>query len=516
MNETKTEAPLEQAGTRRQYTVAECLFAWACVAAGYAFWRVFPVSASPLGGLVFVTALFAVTATVLLIGKKRLPAMAWVTAASAVVLCGSLVLCDEPLFHHLSYLYAMAAYAYFLFLGGGHAAQSGASDWLLFDLFRAVCILPFCTKGFVFFAMFSGKAKKGGKVLGLLCLGIVLAFVPTVAVLLLLSYDSEFLSLLRRILDVNVWDILSHTASLLFGVPIGMYLFAMFTADVDGSGSHILTHAHGRKAIRAVRIAPSVTVAAATLPLLAVYAVFFVSQWQYYVSGFTGVLPSSFSYASYAREGFFQLCAVAVINLLMILTAIVFTKRREDKPSWLLRVLVPLYSAATLVLIATAVAKMIMYIDTYGLTQKRVYATWFMGVLAVVFVILAVRQFVPRFKALFASAAVCVVMLSVLALGNVNGLIATYNTDRAIDGELSTADVQALEDLGDAAVPSLVRLYKEHEVRGTLQTPHARQVLYALSRADARLERDSDVWSFTLPRYHAKQALASLDTESMH
>lgn len=495
---------------KRTYTASESVYAWFCLLAGYLFCRVFPVNLSPLLGFVFVVLLFGVTTAVLLVKKQRIGALAWAAAVSAVVMNGSLVLSDEALFHHLSYLYALVAFTYFVYAATGNALQGGLSNLLPMDLIRAIFLVPFCANGFLFAAVFSGKAQKSGKIIVKLLIGILLAIVPTAIVLLLLSYDSDFVQLLRSLFDFDVWSVFSRIVSLVFGVPIGMYLFAMLIANTDGRGEKLLTQEHCCVAVRYTRIAPPLTVIAATVPLLVVYVIFFVSQWQYYISGFTGVLPEAFSYASYAREGFFQLCAVSVINLLIILAALLFTRRKDGRPSWVLRVLAPLYSLSTLILIATAVAKMVMYIDTYGLTQKRVYATWFMAVLAIIFLLIAVWQFVPRFKAVFVAAAVCVVMFSGLALCNVNGLIASYNVDRALSGNIMSADVESLEDLGDAAVPSLVRLYQAHHEQGFTSGPQYRRLEETLDRAAERLEGANGVWSFTLPRYQAKQALEEI------
>lgn len=49
-------------------------------------------------------------------------------------------------------------------------------------------------------------------------------------------------------------------------------------------------------------------------------------------------------------------------------------------------------SIFTLILIATAISKMVMYISVYGLTQLRFYTTWFMLLLAVIFVMIIVKQ----------------------------------------------------------------------------------------------------------------------------
>lgn len=506
MNETnQTPVGVFTEPSPRTYSTGESVFAWVCLLAGYLFCRLVPVSSAPLGGFLFVLGLFAVTWIVLYLKGLTCPANAWCAAGSAVAVSTTLLFCAEPFLQRLSFWYALAAYAYFVYATAGNTLRRGLSDLVLIDTFKAAIVMPFCAHANVFAALLSGKAKNSGKAIVKVLVGLLLALVPTIAVLTLLSYDSHFSELLGKIFDFELFDVFSHLVSIAFGIPIGMYLFGMLIANADREGAHIVTEEQCTATAAKCRVISPLTVAAATLPLLFVYVIFFVSQWQYYIAGFTGKLPEGFSYASFAREGFFQLCAVSVINLGMILLAILVT-RRGERPSVLLNILTPLYSVSTLVLIATAIAKMVMYIDSYGLTPKRVYATWFMAVIAVVFVLIAVARFLPRIKTVFVCTAVCVVMFAGLSLCNVGGIIADYNVDRYLDGSLKTVDVGTLETLGDAAVPALCRLYEHYEDCDSTTNSSYFQVKQALRDAASELE-DKDVWSFTVPQAKAEQAL---------
>ncbi len=507
MNETAIpSAPAITPPAPRRYERTESLYAWVCVAAGYLLCRLVPVTAVPLGATVFLLGLYAVTLIVLHRKGFSCPANAWCAVGSAVTVTAAMLLCAEPFLRRLCFWYALAAYAYTVHAVTDNTLNRGISDYVLIDTFKAAIVMPFCARANLFTAMFSGKAGIGGKLIAKVLSGLLIALVPTAVVLGLLSYDSGFSQLLARLLDFNIGDVFSHLASLAFGIPPGMYLFGMLIANVDREGGRILTEEHCCTAARKCRIVSPLTATAATVPMLLVYAVFFISQRHYYVAGFTGKLPDGFSYAEYAREGFFQLCTVSVINLGMILFAIAVTKRGENGSSVLLKILTPLYSVSTLVLIATAVAKMVMYINTYGLTQKRVYATWFMAVLAVVFLLIAVGRFLPKMKTVFLCTAVCVTMFAGLALANVNGIIADYNVDRYLSGDLKTVDLDALEQLGEAAVPALCRLYDTRVQSGkTTGTTYYRTKQILTDQTSALQERG--VWSFSIPQMRAVHAL---------
>lgn len=445
--------------TQRAYSVFESIFAWFCLIAGYIFWRVCPVVDNPLGGFLFILILFCTTAIVLKIKGVKFSILPTVFAVSAIIVSASLIIGANGFISFLAYIYSLATYCYFVYTLTGNSLKSGFSNFIFVDYFKALFVMPFHSFEKLFKALFPDKSKNKGKVFLKLFVGIVIAFIPTVIVLILLSYDSLFSELLSRIFDFDFYNIFSHIMSIGFGIPVGMYIFGLFISSSDKDCREMLSADSCIKTGENIKIVPTVTALSASVPLLIVYVVFFISQWQYYVSGFTGVLPKNFSYAQYAREGFFQLCTVAVINLLVVIFAVAFMKS-EKGCSAILKIIVLLYSAFTLVLISTAVAKMVMYINCYGLTQKRVYATWFMIVLAIVFILLVLHQFMPKINTAAISFVVCVVFFAVLSVSNVDGQIAKYNTDRYINGTLETIDIEAMNMLGDSAVPELVRLEK--------------------------------------------------------
>lgn len=498
----------------RPFSVLECIFAWLCFAAGYAFWRIFPIGSNPLGGFIFVVVLFAATAVILLRKGVKLKLLPLLAAASAITVSLGLFFSANGTLHFFSYAYALAVYCYFLYAAGGNIA--GFSDWILIDFIKALFVLPFHSFGQLFRAMFSGKASGGGKFLFKLLLGIAAAFIPTVTVLTLLSYDSGFSALIGKIFSFDLSNIFSHILSLALAIPVGMYLFGLYVSSIDRKCMNIMSAERCKAASSQVRFVPVVTALAAVVPLLCVYLIFFISQWQYYISGFTGSLPASFSYAEYAREGFFQLCAVSVINFFVVMAIMLFLRRDANRPPVLLKVLTVLFSVLTLILISTAAAKMVMYINCYGLTQKRVYATWLMAVLAVVFLLILLRQFIPRLNAVALSLTVCVVLFAVLSLANTDALIARYNVDRYLDGSLATVDVEAIDALGDAGIPDLVRLagILEDRIDKGSATEEERALYDDLlirihRKAEMFAAQERGIFSFTLPYIRARDALRS-------
>ena len=464
LTEENQETDHESVAVEIKFTVAQTLFAWVSLVVGYLFCRAFPIFDAPLGSFLLLTLLFVITLVVLkkdgiCIGRS---AVLWFVIGFATAL--ALVLTSNPVLHFVGFFFAVAVYGYAVYSANSNRLQNGLSDLVIADFIRALIIFPLSSLADVFKAMFYGRASSCGKVLLKIIGGVALAVVPTVVVFTLLSYDSGFTAILSDVFDFGVGDVFKHIGSMILGLPVGMYIFGMYVAShkgSDGSGSA----ERYQKAVERMRFLPIVTSVVAALPLCFIYIVFFISQWQYYVSAFSGVLPEGLSLSEYAREGFFQLCAVSVINLVLVISIGTLMRRSDNKRPLALRIISIVYSVMTLILIATAMSKMVLYIENLGLTRKRVYASWLMVIIAVVFVFIIIKQFVPKFKTVAVSVILVVVAVASLSFFNVDGFIAHYNVDRYLDGSLETVDVWALRELGDAAVPEVVRLAKEMDKR---------------------------------------------------
>lgn len=442
----------------RTFTVRESIFAWLCYFCSYLFCRSFPAFTYPLGSFIFLYIIYIITIVFFKIEKKKFNLSSILIGASGLLISLSLLITNNSFLHFWVFLYAFSTYCYFIYAVMNNKLEKGFSNLILLDFFKALFVLPFASFSKIFIAMFTGKAKSSGKLIGKIFLGIAITIIPTIIVLGLLSYDSNFIDLLTKIIDIDLVEIFSHIFSFGFAIPISMYFFGLYASSSENKCKDTINAVSCKNAYQATKIAPKITVIIAVIPLVFLYIVFFISQWDYYVSGFTGNLPTEFSYAEYAREGFFELCVVSVINFIIIISIVLLMRRDITKKSIILKVISITFSICTLILITTAIAKMFMYIESYGLTPHRVYATWFMLLIAAIFIIIIISQFITRLKAVVVSFIITVVFLSILSLSNVDGLIAKYNINRYINGTLNTVDMIAMDELGEAAIPELVRL----------------------------------------------------------
>lgn len=491
---------------RPTYALTDTVYAWLSFAFGFFLCQALPVTKYPLGGFLLIAAIYLSGFVVLRLKKQKLPLASILCALSAMVINAALLLTDTKFLLQLSLGYSLASYCYFLYAAFGNRIEEGFSDYIYMDFIKILFILPFRSLTAIYHALSNRSAQKGFRFLLKCLIGIGIALIPTALIFAFLSYDAGFLKLVDDIFSFDMRSIRRAIVSLLFTPPLAMYGFGLYESSKNKLLKNQIVAQDCKDGLRKVRILPQVTAIVAIVPILFLYVVFFISQREYYISGFTGVLPEHFSYAEYARQGFFELCSVSVINLILIISIVFFIKRNKNDTSVILKLVTTIFCLCTLILISTAVAKLIMYIHSYGLTQKRIYAMWLMALIGIIFLVIALGQFLPKIKVVAVSLSIAVVMFAGLAVCNVNALCAQYNVDEYLSGELETIDVSAMRELGDSAIPALVQAVKSDAVQNDPQLK--RSIDKILQNKLHELEdEDYSIFSFSIPSALASDAL---------
>ena len=292
------------------------------------------------------------------------------------------------------------------------------------------------------------KRRVGSILLGLLCAGPVLA----VLVVLLALSDAAFDGVLQRINAALVLELLLDAG---LGTALFLTLFgqSFCLPEQHAAGQALPSPAH--RGIETAALAAFLGV------ICGLYVCYLVSQLAYFFSGFAGLLPADYTAAEYARRGFFEMAAISAINLALTGAALQLARRQAGRLPGVLRGMLAFLSLFSLLLIATAASKLALYIASFGMTRLRVLTALFLLLLAVCFVCVLLRLFLPRFsygKPLLAATALVILLLS---FGNVDGVIARYNLNQWQRGQLTQIDVAALGELNEAAVPTLWTLAQD-------------------------------------------------------
>ena len=206
------------------------------------------------------------------------------------------------------------------------------------------------------------------------------------------------------------------------------------------------------------------------LGLLDVLFLLFVAVQVRYLFGSSAHVQETvgLTYAEYARQGFFQLLAVAALVLPVIL--VVHWLLRDSSPH--LRLAFRLLSATLVLLlfavVASALERMRAYVGEFGLTQLRLYSTAAILWLSVVFVWLLVTVLRER-RRRFAFGAALAGLAGLLALNLANPAALIVRTNVGHASTQHPFDVAYATSLGPDATPtivaSLVRLQPEESCR---------------------------------------------------
>ncbi len=292
----------------------------------------------------------------------------------------------------------------------------------------------------------SSKKPLGKIILGLLCA------LPALAILipLLVRSDAYFEQLLSHI----SLDLPGLVGRLLLAALAFLFLFSLLFAwrkRLPGTVSPAPSTFKGIDPVAVQSFLSAISL---------VYLVYLLTQTAYFFSGFQGLLPEGFtqSVTDYARRGFFEMCAIAAINLVMLFLTSVLVRKEEGKIPLVTRLLNSFLCLFTLLLIGTALSKMMLYIGHFGITRLRLITSCFMVFLVLVFLAVLLRLWVRKFpymKAIVLS--FCLVGLTV-SFANIDSVMAWYNLRAYQENRLETIDVEALERLGDHGVPALIQL----------------------------------------------------------
>lgn len=356
---------------------------------------------------------------------------------------------------------------YWILCAAGLLILGKTSDLLLLDSYNALLVIPFSNFGCQYksLALLGANKLARGRQVTSVALGLFLTFIVAAMVLpLLMEADSGgFAKLINGILDGfrglgdKFWETFWQ---LILAVPVAAYIFGLVAGSAHKRGAGSFEKDSTLEKISGLRILPLTTVCILMGLLCTLYIVFIGSQAPYFFSAFAGQRPEGWQvYSEYARSGFFELCRIAVINLL-VLTAANILSQQHSRDSMLLKALNALLAMLTLVLIATAFSKMALYIGAYGLSMRRLLPCVFMIFMAVICGgVIALQKW--SFSITRLAVVAGVVMFCMLCLVNPDSLVARYNADRYLSGTLENFDVEILYRSGPAGVVSALMVYEQ-------------------------------------------------------
>lgn len=253
-----------------------------------------------------------------------------------------------------------------------------------------------------------------------------------------------------------------------------------------------------------------------------VYVLFCAIQIFYLFTG-NLALPDGYTYAEYARQGFYELLFVCIMNVVILLVCIGFFKESN-----VLKIILSVITVCTYIMIASSAYRMYLYVGAYHFTFLRLMVFFFLIVIAVLMLGIFTAIFKTRFPLFKYCMTVITVFTIILAYSHPDYLIAAYNishidqtpkrvqttdTDYAYSDDYyeDYSDIRYLTGLSQDAAPILFHTDTFHVLHEI--APQYMEEYYA--RTYYKTAREISLRTFNLSKYLGKKAFQGLDLKGL-
>lgn len=460
--------------------------------------------------------LFALATVLICFKQKRFPPKALLPGILCLALCLSFVLHSDSNLHPVLFLLLIPLSGFYCIALTGANLHSFGSIYVLLDLIWCELLLPF---RHLFAPLHAAsdrrKARRAAKgtakerktwvpvAVGLLvAVPVLLVVIP-----LLIHADAAFESFagtayaavqkaLAAFGDFLAKYLPFDGFALILALLFSPYIYAVMFSFANGTAKKENIDTSGK--YRRLQRAPLPFFTALLGVVSAVYVIYLLSQTAYFFSAFSGHLPSgaAITVTEYARRGFFEMAKIAGVNFVLIALSVGLCKRNGNRLPKALKGLNAFLCVFTMLLCAISVSKILLYIRTFGLTEKRIYVFAADLVLFFTFGAILLRLFSEKFpymKVILAAGFLCAATLGLLG---VNHTIAQHNTNLL----LSTGEERSFEslwvDCEDAGLPYL----KAIAASDTTNAKQAQQRLDEVYLYDS-YRRDEPFYNFEQARF---------------
>jgi len=241
----------------------------------------------------------------------------------------------------------------------------------------------------------------------------------------------------------------------------------------------------------------------------ALFFIFILVQLTYLFGGESNISTQGFTYAEYARRGFFELIAVAVISLFLLLTTEKYVIKKETEHALGFKILSTVLIIQVVLIMASAFTRLSLYEEAYGFTTLRLYSHTFIILLAIIFCLLLYKIHKDKRENTFAFRVFLSVVLFIAVMNFLNpeAFITRRNIERfASTGKL---DIYYLSRLSDDAIPDIIKVLNIPDE--DLRKKFASELYWRMKDSDSR---NFSPWqSLNISHMRAKKILNSKISE---
>jgi len=245
-------------------------------------------------------------------------------------------------------------------------------------------------------------------------------------VVLLSSADQVFQHYAENVLSfinsISLNEFIVRTLlALLISLIIFSYIFSLLTSKVkevkDGESTVPL-------------ILDKVIMITVLSTINLIYIFFIYIQFAYLFGGANYALPPSFTHSEYARKGFFELVAVTLINLSVLLVSLNLTQSMSKIANQISRILNSLLVVCTSIMLYSAHFRMSLYEQAYGYTYLRILTHAFMIFIFALLLASLYKIWKVKFSLAKAYIVIAVTAYVILNYVNIDVIIAQNNFER--------------------------------------------------------------------------------------
>lgn len=317
-----------------------------------------------------------------------------------------------------------------------------------------------------------------------------------IVIQLLMSADAVFAQVIEKIFFLRFeFDVINLAFRIGFVLIAALFFFCVFKVLGKTTKREIEMTIDTKKK-------PWQGVIAITILIMLnlVYLLFIAIQFSYF---FNDGLQAGYTYADYARQGFFELLVVTLINWTVLIS---FMKRVSPDNAGVKLSLKVLYSAlivASGVLLLSAFQRLSLYEEMYGYTIDRLLAHSFMLFLIVVFAYTLIRVWLENLSILHFYLISGFIFYVALNAINLEEIIVENNLERY--EETGKIDIHYFDYIGAEGVKGLITLYE--------LDPEYPELKHLLRVNKRQLENMTDEsWqSYNFTRQEAKELLKELE-----
>ena len=340
--------------------------------------------------------------------------------------------------------------------------KSETSALILYDYINALILIPIHNATSFWLCMFSKRGKSSSSTKTKYFLHIFLGLLIgtpfiMIVIFLLSSADATFKNIFDNLFNLDI-SVPKNIGTLIWSLPMATYLYALIYGSSIEDNSKSFNIDKFNKTMDNAASIPRLSLYTVNSVICCFYILFIGIQAIYFIDILGGSLPADFTYSDYARRGFFELLTVALINIVFIVVAKILSVKNENNKY--MRIHILLNSILTLVLISVAFAKMYLYISTYGLTTLRIIPSVFMIFLCFVFAFIIMGEFKKNFPVTKLSFYAGNILFVLLCLANIDAVVARYNLNAYMNGNLPYYDIYDLKESDMAAMPVIYKAWK--------------------------------------------------------